>query len=80
MAELDARRAEVLGSAAAIIQRRIRTHIAHRQINALRNSSIFLQAFCRREPLTSHDQLNLFLQTINTQDDTLLISNNCLHF
>ncbi|CAH1430894.1 unnamed protein product [Lactuca virosa] len=48
MAELDARRAEVLGSAAAIIQRRIRTHIAHRQINALRNSSIFLQAFCRR--------------------------------
>ncbi|KAI3517097.1 hypothetical protein L1887_16304 [Cichorium endivia] len=48
MAELDARRATVLGSAAAIIQRRIRTHIAHRQINALRNSSMFLQAFCRR--------------------------------
>ncbi|XP_071734137.1 myosin-9-like isoform X1 [Rutidosis leptorrhynchoides] len=47
MAELDARRAEVLGSAASIIQRRIRTHIAHQQFIALRRSSIFLQSFCR---------------------------------
>ncbi|KAD0611557.1 hypothetical protein E3N88_43986 [Mikania micrantha] len=47
MAELDARRAEVLGSAAAIIQRRIRTHIAHKQATALRKASICLQCVCR---------------------------------
>ncbi|KAI3730239.1 hypothetical protein L1987_61408 [Smallanthus sonchifolius] len=47
MAELDALRAEVLGGAAAIIQRRIRTHIAHQQFIALRKASHFLQSFCR---------------------------------
>ncbi|KAK9059845.1 hypothetical protein SSX86_020549 [Deinandra increscens subsp. villosa] len=47
MAELDARRAEVLGTAASTIQRRIRTHIAHQQVTALRKASIFLQSFCR---------------------------------
>ncbi|XP_024990425.1 myosin-11-like isoform X1 [Cynara cardunculus var. scolymus] len=48
MAELDARRAQVLGGAAAIIQRRIRTYISHMQLNALRTSTIFLQSYCRR--------------------------------
>ncbi|KAJ0725452.1 putative myosin ATPase [Helianthus annuus] len=47
MAELDARRAEVLSNAAGIIQRRIRTYIAHQQVTALRKASIFLQSFCR---------------------------------
>ncbi|XP_076946182.1 myosin-9-like, partial [Bidens hawaiensis] len=47
MAELDALRAEVLGSAASIIQRRIRTHIAHHQFTALRKASLFLQSYCR---------------------------------
>ncbi|MFS7960045.1 putative myosin ATPase [Helianthus anomalus] len=47
MAELDAWRAEILGNAAAIIQRRIRTHIAHQQFIALRKASLFLQSFCR---------------------------------
>ncbi|KAK1416550.1 hypothetical protein QVD17_32341 [Tagetes erecta] len=47
MAELDALRAEVLGGAAAILQRRIRTHIAQQQFVALRKASLFLQSFCR---------------------------------
>ncbi|KAI7749578.1 hypothetical protein M8C21_021880 [Ambrosia artemisiifolia] len=47
MAELDARRAEVLSNAAAIIQRRTRTHIAHKQVTALRRASILLQSFSR---------------------------------
>ncbi|KAJ0718398.1 putative myosin ATPase [Helianthus annuus] len=47
MAELDAWRAEILGNAAAIIQRRIRTHIAHQQFIALRKASLFLQSFCK---------------------------------
>ncbi|KAI7749411.1 hypothetical protein M8C21_001655, partial [Ambrosia artemisiifolia] len=47
MAELDARRAEVLGSAAVIIQRHIRTHIAHQQFIAICKASVFLQSFCR---------------------------------
>ena len=47
MAELDARRAEVLGNAARRIQRRIRTYIARRDFVDLRESAIQLQALCR---------------------------------
>lgn len=50
MAELDARRAEVLSSAAKTIQRRIRTHIARRRFIALREATIVLQSLCRGEP------------------------------
>lgn len=50
MAELDARRAEVLANAAKAIQRRIRTHIARKHFIALREASIFVQALCRGEP------------------------------
>ncbi|KAI7742851.1 hypothetical protein M8C21_027864, partial [Ambrosia artemisiifolia] len=47
MAELDARRTEVLSNAAQIIQRRILTHIAHKQFIDTRKGSIVLQSFCR---------------------------------
>lgn len=47
MAELDARRAEVLSSAAKAIQRRIRTYHARKRFVALRKASICLQSFCR---------------------------------
>ncbi|KAJ0499977.1 putative myosin ATPase [Helianthus annuus] len=47
MAELDARRTEVLSSAAQIIQRRMRTYIAHKQFIDTRKSSVVLQSFCR---------------------------------
>ncbi|KAH9618530.1 hypothetical protein KSS87_005395 [Heliosperma pusillum] len=47
MAELDARRTEVLGNAARKIQRSIRTYIARRDFVALRESAIQLQALCR---------------------------------
>ncbi|PWA43478.1 IQ motif, EF-hand binding site [Artemisia annua] len=47
MAELDARRSEVLSGAASVIQRRIRTHIANQQFTASRKASVFLQSFCR---------------------------------
>lgn len=47
MAELDARRAEVLSTAAKKIQRRIRTHIARRRFIALRKASISIQSLCR---------------------------------
>ncbi|XP_077248114.1 myosin-11-like [Tasmannia lanceolata] len=47
MAELDARRAEVLSNAAKTIQRRIRTYIARKQFIALRKASIHLQSLCR---------------------------------
>lgn len=50
MAELDARRAEVLSNAAKTIQRRIRTHIARRQFIALRMAAIDLQSVWRGEP------------------------------
>lgn len=47
MAELDARRAEVLNNAAKVVQRRIRTHIARNQFVALREAAISLQSSCR---------------------------------
>ncbi|XP_050215597.1 myosin-17-like isoform X2 [Mercurialis annua] len=47
MAELDARRAEVLGNAARTIQRQSRTYIARREFFALRKSAIQLQSYCR---------------------------------
>ncbi|CAE5956910.1 unnamed protein product [Arabidopsis arenosa] len=47
MAELDARRAEVLSSAAKKIQRRIRTHQAQKRFIVLRKATISLQAICR---------------------------------
>lgn len=49
MAELDARRAEVLSTAAKIIQRRRRTHIARKHFIAVRGAAIYLQSFCRGE-------------------------------
>ncbi|CAO2841966.1 unnamed protein product [Amaranthus hypochondriacus] len=47
MAELDTRRAEVLGNAARKIQRCGRTYIARREFVAYRNAAIQLQSWCR---------------------------------
>lgn len=55
MAELDARRAEVLSNAAKTIQRRIRTHIAREQFIALRKATIIVQSICRGEPSENCD-------------------------
>lgn len=50
MAELDARRAEVLSNAAKTIQRRTRTHIARKQFIALRKATIHVQSRWRGKP------------------------------
>ncbi|KAL7593906.1 myosin-17 [Lactuca sativa] len=47
MAELDARRAEVLGNAARIIQRQMRTYIARKEYILIRKAAIQLQACWR---------------------------------
>ncbi|XP_050147411.1 myosin-6-like isoform X1 [Malus sylvestris] len=47
MAELDARRSEVLGRSASIIQRKVRSYLAKRSFILLRLSAIRLQAACR---------------------------------
>ncbi|TYG97779.1 hypothetical protein ES288_A10G065000v1 [Gossypium darwinii] len=47
MAELDARRAEVLGNAARTIQRQIRTNIARKEFISLRGAAISLQSYLR---------------------------------
>ncbi|KAF3793945.1 Myosin-11 [Nymphaea thermarum] len=47
MAELDARRAEVLNRAAKTIQRQIRTHIARKEFIALREATIIIQSIWR---------------------------------
>lgn len=48
MAELDARRAEVLGNAARTIQRQIRTYIARKEFISLRKAAIRMQSYWRR--------------------------------
>ncbi|XP_044463733.1 myosin-17 isoform X3 [Mangifera indica] len=47
MAELDARRAEVLGNAARTIQRQIRTYIARKEFIEMRKAAIVLQSHWR---------------------------------
>ncbi|KAH9297946.1 hypothetical protein KI387_029628, partial [Taxus chinensis] len=47
MAELDARRAEVLGHAARVIQRQIRTYIARKEFLSLRKAAIHVQTLWR---------------------------------
>lgn len=47
MAELDARRSEVLGAAARTIQRQIRTYIARKEFVKLRKAAISLQSLWR---------------------------------
>ena len=47
MAELDARRAEVLGNAARTIQRQIRTYIARKEFISLRKAAIMMQSYWR---------------------------------
>uniref|UniRef100_A0A6M2F8R2 Myosin motor domain-containing protein n=1 Tax=Populus davidiana TaxID=266767 RepID=A0A6M2F8R2_9ROSI len=47
MAELDARRAEVLGNAARTIQRQIHTYIARKEFISLREAAINLQSYLR---------------------------------
>ncbi|WZZ18783.1 hypothetical protein YC2023_111872 [Brassica napus] len=49
MAELDARRAEVLGNAARVIQRQFRTWIGRKKFRSIRNAAIVLQSFLRGE-------------------------------
>ncbi|KAL5822430.1 hypothetical protein ACOSQ4_020330 [Xanthoceras sorbifolium] len=49
MAELDARRAEVLGNAARTIQRQSRTYIARKEFISLRNAAVLLQSYLRGE-------------------------------
>ncbi|XP_057725408.1 myosin-12 isoform X1 [Arachis stenosperma] len=47
MAELDARRAEVLAKAARLIQRQIRTHLTRKEFITLRNATIHIQKIWR---------------------------------
>lgn len=47
MAELDARRTEVLANAARLIQRQIRTHLTRREFIALRRATIHMQKLWR---------------------------------
>nr|KAJ0203963.1 hypothetical protein LSAT_V11C500294670 [Lactuca sativa] len=47
MAELDARRTEVLGRSASIIQRKVRSYIARKSYILLRRSILQIQSICR---------------------------------
>ncbi|AQK76142.1 myosin2 [Zea mays] len=49
MAELDARRNEVLGRSASMIQRKVRSFLAQKNFIALRRSALQIQTVCRGE-------------------------------
>ncbi|XP_051143189.1 myosin-6-like [Andrographis paniculata] len=49
MAELDARRSEVLGRSAIVIQRKVRSYMARKSFILLRRSVICIQSVCRGE-------------------------------
>lgn len=49
MAELDARRTEVLGKSASIIQRKMRSYMARKSFTLVRRSAILIQSVCRGE-------------------------------
>lgn len=57
MAELDARRAEVLGNAARTIQRQIRVHIARKEFVAMRKAAIQLQSYLRGIIFSFHQMM-----------------------
>ncbi|XP_057959594.1 myosin-6-like isoform X2 [Malania oleifera] len=54
MAELDARRSEVLGRSASIIQRKVRSYLGRKSFILLRLSAIQIQALCRGEVARHH--------------------------
>ncbi|KAF9615027.1 hypothetical protein IFM89_021598 [Coptis chinensis] len=47
IAILDSRRADVLDSAARLIQNQLRTYIAYRNFTSIRSASVVLQTYCR---------------------------------
>ncbi|XP_073292332.1 myosin-6-like [Primulina huaijiensis] len=49
LAELDARRTDVLGRSASIIQRKIRSYMGRKSFTLLRRSAILMQSVCRGE-------------------------------
>ncbi|KAG8636839.1 hypothetical protein MANES_15G047900v8 [Manihot esculenta] len=49
MAELDARRSEVLGRAASMIQRKVRSYFCRKRYILLQQSAIDIQAMCRAQ-------------------------------
>jgi len=68
MAELDARRTEVLSGAAKIIQRRVRTHYARKRFIALREAAICVQALFRRKIFQTSRMINIsFSLSCNTE-------------
>jgi len=65
MAELDARRAEVLAKAAKLIQRQIRTHLTRKEFITLRKATIHIQKIWRGDLSSQHCNFRhvlLFLQ------------------
>ncbi|KAL2463486.1 Myosin-6 [Forsythia ovata] len=54
MAELDARRSEVLGRSACMIQQTVRSHSARKNFISLRTSAVQIQAWCRGRVARQH--------------------------
>ncbi|KAL5223712.1 hypothetical protein ABZP36_010351 [Zizania latifolia] len=68
MAELDARRTEVLGAAAKTIQGKVRTHIMRKKFVSLRKASVCVQAIWRgRLACKLYDQMRREASAIKVQ-------------
>ncbi|XP_037491386.1 myosin-7 isoform X2 [Jatropha curcas] len=71
MAELDARRSEVLGRSAAIIQRKVRTYFCRKAFLLLRQSAIDIQKLCRGQ-IARHQY-----ECLRREAASLKIQKNC---
>ncbi|KAI8554940.1 hypothetical protein RHMOL_Rhmol05G0134900 [Rhododendron molle] len=71
MAELDARRSEVLGRSACIIQRKVRSCFARKSFFALRLSAVQIQALCRGQiSRCCYDSMRRNAASLRIQKDT----------
>lgn len=67
MADLDARRALILSTAAKTIQRKIRTYIARKYFIALHSAAVSMQSICRGSPDTVLSVFPYFTQSLSVE-------------
>lgn len=78
MAELDAKRAEMLSNAAKKIQRQVRTFLARRHLIAMRKAAVMIQKYWRGMNLLFNTMMSL---TCSVNDEcSYFMSKLCLNF
>lgn len=83
MAELDARRAKVLGTAAESVQRRIRSYIARKRFVAMKKASIQVQSIWKSTNILCTMQSEIICGNMLTNvftNDTIVVLGQSVSF